>query len=411
MKGAMRDGGARRRQRIGLHGQYRRSRPDPHHREERSTGGQSTRTSAWLIVAGKELRELLRDVRSLILSVAVPLIMFPLLFLVLETPLERQAGSAVAQVRLGLMPGADSSQLPALLPADQPGFRGVPVDDRAALEEGEVDLILDAQGVLFFNPLSEGSAAAGAVIRSRLASDGGSVERAAADSPAGTRLSLVPDRPVPDTAALAYSLPLLLFLSALVSLLPAALDLGVGEKERLTLEPLLINAGRTAPLVIGKLTALALSGLLGTAAFLGGMLAAVRVVPLAMPGGLPDLSGVQLAVVGSVVLALVALLASAELLVSLVARSARQAQAIFLPVLLAVSGSAYLAVLSDLWQLAEWYWWLPPLNLGLLLKAVLFELELGLRAVAVLAQSVLLSAGLAGLSVRAMSAEWILRRE
>ena len=415
------------------------------------------RSRIWLVVAGKEIRELRRDLRSLVLGILVPLVMFPLLFLSLEAPLSRQVESTTSSLVIGYIEGVDRDRLAALTESGSPVRRVLRVEDRSALERGRVTLVVDAEGVLWFNPLSETSLSAAGRIQSwmdRRAAAGepggtgtppapGSVPGGTgappapgnvpggAEEPGGTGAPPAPERaargarppgiatpgpPQPDRerpagADLAAVLPLLLFLSALVSLLPAALDLGVGEKERQTLEPLLITVGTPRPLVTGKLVALVISGLIGTLAFLSGMLLAVRVVPALAPAGPLLPSGSRLLTLALVALVLVMLLASVELLVSLRARSARQAQALFLPVLLFVSGSAYLAVLSDLWQMPDWYWLVPPANLGLILKATLLGRSPDLPMVAAIAQNMLLSWALAEAAVRTLGSERVLRRD
>ena len=402
------------------------------------------RSRIWLVVAGKEIRELRRDLRSLVLGILVPLVMFPLLFLSLEAPLSRQVESTTSSLVIGYIEGVDRDRLAALTESGSPVRRVLRVEDRSALERGRVTLVVDAEGVLWFNPLSETSLSAAGRIQSwmdRRAAAGepggagappapGSVPGGAGE-PGGTGAPPAPERaargarppgiatpgpPQPDRerpagADLAAVLPLLLFLSALVSLLPAALDLGVGEKERQTLEPLLITVGTPRPLVTGKLVALVISGLIGTLAFLSGMLLAVRMVPALAPAGPLLPSGSRLLTLALVALVLVMLLASVELLVSLRARSARQAQALFLPVLLFVSGSAYLAVLSDLWQMPDWYWLVPPANLGLILKATLLGRSPDLPMVAAIAQNMLLSWALAEAAVRTLGSERVLRRD
>jgi sodium transport system permease protein len=64
-----------------------------------------------------------------------------------------------------------------------------------------------------------------------------------------------------------------------VSLLPAALEVGAGEKQRQSLEMLLGATGRRGELVLGKLLAVVVTGAIGVAAFLGGVGLAVRSVP------------------------------------------------------------------------------------------------------------------------------------
>jgi ABC-type Na+ efflux pump permease subunit len=108
-------------------------------------------------VARKELRELFRDARSVTLSIGVPLVLFPLLFLVLDGTLElqRTEGSRVAAV-IAVEENALSGTEAAAITAR---YTVVPGDPVAAVRAGDAAVGLDRTGAIVYNNRSEISAA------------------------------------------------------------------------------------------------------------------------------------------------------------------------------------------------------------------------------------------------------------
>jgi sodium transport system permease protein len=353
------------------------------------------------VVATKELRELFRDARSVAMSVVVPLILFPALFLVLESPVRAQRERSLEQIVVGTV------GVPDHLPEDVQARR---VDGPGALQAANpaVHLVAGPDRVVWFNPRSETSVNAAAVLRAWWDS--------ARTDPEVASVRFQPVADGPGLLALASGLPLLLFLASLVSLLPAALDLGAGEKERQTLEPLLIATGHHGAVFAGKLIATVVTGGVGVIAFLCGVTTAVVLAPgvLGQAPSWPVQAPGQAFLVSITVVVLVVLLGAVELTVSLLARSPREAQGLFLPLLLIVSGAAYRAILTDLWFVPAGLWFVPLLNLGLLLKGVLLQAPVGAGSggtmVLVLVENVVLSWVFITLGRRILASEWVLRR-
>lgn len=354
------------------------------------------------VVAVKELRELFRDLRSVVMSVVVPLVLFPALFLILESPVRAQREISVEQIVVGTLGGSD--HLPE-------SVQRVAVEGPSALQahDSPVHLVVETDQIVWFNPRSEASLGAAAVLRTWWDS--------ARIDPEAATLRFRPVAEDPGLLPLASGLPLLLFLASLVSLLPAALDLGAGEKERQTLEPLLIATGRHGAVFAGKLTATVVTGGVGVIAFLSGVTVAVFLAP----GVLGEVPTWPIETLGQALVVmltlgvLVVLLGAVELTVSLLARSPREAQGLFLPVLLIVSGAAYRAILTDLWFVPTELWFVPLLNLGLLLKGALLQAPLGAGSlgtvVLVLLQNVILSWVFITVGRRILASEWVLRRQ
>lgn len=129
------------------------------------------------------------------------------------------------------------------------------------------------------------------------------------------------------TAARFFSmLPMFLVLAAFIAGLNVAIDTTAGERERLSLEPLLVTPVRREALVVGKWLATSIFSLVGVLLTLPVFLQAMRFVPLADLGVQLSLGGRELALM-VVAVAPMALLASAmQMTVATFARSFKEAQ-------------------------------------------------------------------------------------
>ncbi|MCL6641614.1 MAG: ABC transporter permease subunit, partial [Candidatus Rokubacteria bacterium] len=140
-------------------------------------------------------------------------------------------------------------------------------------------------------------------------------------------------------ALLATVLPFFVAVWVLLGGQYAALDVGVGERERGSLEALLVTPPARTALVTGKFLAV-----LGPALLALGVMLAAATVSVAIGGErLPSgpvriaLSPRQIAQIGMIGLALAALLSAAQLAVSLAARTLREAQQAFAGLYLVVA--------------------------------------------------------------------------
>src|SRR3712207_8932641 len=78
---------------------------------------------------------------------------------------------------------------------------------------------------------------------------------------------------------LSMMLPMMLIIFAASGPIAAATDLGAGEKERGTLEPLLTTQASRMSLLWGKFLAITVMGILTTLAFLGGLIISMKMSP------------------------------------------------------------------------------------------------------------------------------------
>ncbi|WP_102125704.1 ABC transporter permease [Deinococcus planocerae] len=343
-------------------------------------------------VASRDLLSTLRDRRALVGSVLIPLLLIPLFTLGLPLLLGRfVGGQAQERQRVGVV-GTLPAPLRQALTRDErgpdgavtrAGVRLVPVTEpRAAVASGEVDAALRVASPL---PARAGDGTGRLEVYARLGNlraqtgayakvqdvvegynRGLAVDRLAAlGLGAGTLtpVTLAPIDASPEGerrgGQLAFLIPLLMLNFILTGATATALDATAGEKERGTLESLLVSPVRRSEVVAGKLLATTVTALT-TACFsvLGFLLTGVVAGVALSRGGTSDeiarSLGGQLTLSPGSALALLATVLSAALLISAVlialsiyARGYKEAQTYVTPLSLAIVFPAVLLQFSD----------------------------------------------------------------
>jgi sodium transport system permease protein len=155
----------------------------------------------------------------------------------------------------------------------------------------------------------------------------------------------------------------------------AALDLGAGERERRTLEALLVTPPSRWILAAGKFLAVTAASM---AAVVMVMLTTLVTMRLGAAWGITTLQkGMLLPAPGAAVLivlvalALVAFLSALQLTLSILARSVREAQQFFTPLYLILTLPALAAQFLEGWQREAWAYLLPGLNAVFSLRQLL----------------------------------------
>jgi len=248
--------------------------------------------SAWWVVCVKESRETLRDRRTLLMMIVVPVLLYPALLIVSEQlllfgmrSLEAEAApvAVVGEVpeELGRLLDASTAVVVVPTPADpERAIRTDSVTAAAILGPAE-----GADGTRAVTLLFDGASDRSQRGRSELAR----VLDAWRDTLVAARLR---DRGLPRTFALPVAvadssiarpaelggytlgrvLPLLLVVVTLLGAFYPAIDLAAGEKERGTLETLLTAPVPAGAIVAGKFVTVALTGIVAAALNLGSML-------------------------------------------------------------------------------------------------------------------------------------------
>ncbi len=247
-------------------------------------------------VFGKEVRETIRDRRTLMMMIVLPVLLYPLLLVVIEQFAlfgARQMEAEAARVELmGEVPPemraflASDAEIDLVDDAPEPGappadaIRGGTVD--AAVVLGPAAATEETRDVVVvFNRADDRSVRARDLLSRRLLAWGDTLlERrlVGRDLPPGfVRPLAVADTSIARAEevggyALGRFLPVLLILMTLLGTFYPAIDMAAGEKERGTLETLLTAPVSSRDVVMGKFAAVALVGVVAAGLNLGSML-------------------------------------------------------------------------------------------------------------------------------------------
>lgn len=308
-------------------------------------------------IFAKELRETLRDRRTLLVMLVVPIFLYPALLIVMQQLAifgQRQLQEAPASV---LAQGADEEILGRLrsdnrlsvVTADTAGVEGV--------LSGDADVFLqfsrgaeqgDARSVNLFFDASRDRSRVGreVVIESLREWEDSILEARLAERglpPAFANPVIVADSSVATPArmggyALGRFLPMLLILMTLLGAFYPAIDLSAGEKERGTLETILTTPVQAGDFVAGKFLAVTVVGIAAAALNLVSMLLTFRLAAFQFAQGVAiefTLPWTTIALVMIALVPLTVLFASLFLGIALRAQSFKEAQNALTPVQLA----------------------------------------------------------------------------
>ncbi len=343
---------------------------------------------AAMAVFRKEMRETLRDRRTLVAAVVVPAIIMPLVVLAMPALARRQETALRERPARIAVEGGDASGLAAAGFNERIFSIVSTASPRGALQRGEVDAVLVDEGsrarprrvtVLFDDTRQASRAAVEKVtqVAARLALR----ELQAAARGQGLSLEqllpvVIEPRPLVSSRAggalLGTALPFFLAVWLLLGGQYAALDVGVGERERGSLDALLVSPPPRGAIVAGKFLAVLVPAVVAAVVMVAASLVSLRLgAPLLGDQAAPSFSaGVagRLLLVG---VALGGLLSAVQLVLSLGARSLREAQQAFTGLYLLVALPVMLVPLLDDGGERAWMPLVPVLNAGLAFRDVL----------------------------------------
>ncbi|EOD00070.1 ABC transporter permease [Caldisalinibacter kiritimatiensis] len=168
-------------------------------------------------------------------------------------------------------------------------------------------------------------------------------------------------------------LPMLLTIWSAAGGIPSATDLGAGEKERQTLEPLLTtNASRTS-IILGKYFTVVTAGIIATIASLIGFILATQISPDFLG------TGVILPIKSIIVIALFCIgltltFSGLELAISFFARNFKEAQTYLTPITIILLIPAYFTMYLDGKAIPDSYFYIPVINIISIIKEALVSI-------------------------------------
>lgn len=343
-----------------------------------------------LVVARKELRDHSRDLRSVLSALLFPLLgplALALMFQVITSWSSKDAAVQVAMVGRENAPA-----LVAFLERHGVSVKDAPADHEARVRDGTLDLVLIA-GDDFAAAFAEGRPAPIAVVsdssrtrsharalraRRLLDAYGGAAAQlrllARGVSPELASPLAVQDvdlaTPEKMAATILASIPMFLVFAAFAGGMYVAIDVTAGERERGSLEPLLIVPVSRGAVVTGKWIAAVVAALLALLVCVAAFAATVRAVPLESLGVKARFGPREIALVLAAATPLAVFASALQMLLSTLARSFKEAQTYLqLFMMLPFLPAAYLAIAPV--EPRAWMMAVPILGQDMLLMDVL----------------------------------------
>jgi sodium transport system permease protein len=384
------------------------------------------------IVFTKELGEYLRDRRTLV-NTLLSALLGPLILVILLTVISSVSSDTVERpLELPVAGGENAPNLIAFLEQRNVEIRPAPANPRGAVASGEVDVVL-VVGEGFGDNWSRGlPAPVNLVIDTSRQSAGRSIERIEtllgnySQQLAVLRLQargvnpsvIAPvtieriDTATPESRAalLLNVLPYFIIFALFVGGMALAVDSTAGERERGSLEPLLINPAPRSALLLGKLLVTLVPTAASVIVSLIGFAAIINLAPIGANLGVRLSMGWQ-ALVGIFLITLpIAVLAAAlQMIIATGSKTVKEAQSYlgFLPLIPALPGLflAFVPLRAELWNML-----IPTFGQQLLINQLMRGEAINpLYALISAAITLVLAGALVLAAIRLFSAERVLR--
>lgn len=305
----------------------------------------------FVTVYKKELLDMWRDKKTILFTIFLPVLLYPVMFTLMGKLTDSMIKEAEAGINISIVGDTDSAL--ARMIKNQPNIKLPDVDDESkALKEGVISLIINIPEN-FDNDVQAGkqptiqmlidessntsqiaSSMIGAlydqyknnIVEKKLIASGidpSNLEPFKIESKSG----ISDDGEVDISLSMVSGyIPMMLILLMLVSATGIASDLGAGEKEKLTLEPLLSTSCSRGSLLWGKIAALCTISILGLIANLGALVFSLNNFKVAGESAMSvSLQPITIIGIFFISLLLQITISSLQISVSIYARSSKEA--------------------------------------------------------------------------------------
>jgi len=352
------------------------------------------------LVFKKELRDLFRDRKTLLVSILIPLIVMPLIFFVIGKSASSNEKKVEENFKISITGGGNSEFVGFVKKIDKIQI----IDSKNPEEdvkEGKLLLALDIPDnidslikdekdapikIIYDNSSQQSSMAQSRVenyiqvfskqiVATRLEARG--IKTSILNPVQISYKTTTKEEDSMGKVIIAMILPLFLVIYSVTGPMGPAIDLGAGEKERGTLEPLLTTQAGRMSLLWGKFAAISVIGLITTLASMIGIVIALKqsgnsAMGVNINAGMFADIGVKGAVLITVMVILMNLTFGAlELAISIYARSFKEAQTYLTPLNIIALAPIYLTYMLDARNIDMYYFHIPIANAVCLIKEFL----------------------------------------
>lgn len=354
-----------------------------------------------LIVFKKELLDMFRDKKTVIIGILIPLIIFPVLFGIVGKSINNTQKSVEQNLKIAVIDSGHSSlgqfikqQSNVKLVDSTNSEEDVKLGNVLAVIEipQDFETLVEKEAIvgvtITYDNSSQQSQTANEILNGFIDAYSKQVvaQRFAkrnVDVSILTPVSIETKTAVKESEGfakfmLSLMLPLMLIIYSVTGPLSSATDLGAGEKERGTLEPLLTTQAGRMSLLWGKFFAITLMGLITTIASIAGlfisMLQKNSLFTMGADGNAA--SGMKmepsaLIIIGIVCLLTTMVFGALELAISIYARSFKEASTYLSPLTIIAMIPTYATYMLDARNIANFYFHIPLANGVCILKELI----------------------------------------
>lgn len=353
------------------------------------------KTRGVFVVFKKEIMDLFRDKKTVLLSILIPLIIFPIMFGFMGRGMEKNTKKVVENLKIAVIDKSGSSlsefiksqKNVSIINSDNPKADVQEGNIYAAIIipegfEGNIKEEKPVELSIMYDDTSQSSTMAFESISSLVNMYSKEVVKARLVS-RGMDVSLLePLQVKKDIVAkeeggfgkfmLSLMLPMMLIIYAITGPMAAAIDLGAGEKERGTLEPLLTTQTGRMSLLFGKLLAITVMGLIGTTSSIIGVFLGFKTGGELFGGDLAMILPAKVIILmGIAAFLIIMVFGAVELAVSIYARSFKEAQTYLSPVTIIGMAAAYGTYMIEVKNVSFVLFNIPLVNIVMVMKELI----------------------------------------
>ena len=365
----------------------------------------SSTTQRVRTIAKKELVEFIRDWRTIVAILVIPLLMFPVLFILFPLLLASEAAELDAMLVDVVVQGEDvpedlvglpeqSSITPSYEPLPALENLSAPMEDQERLRNGSVDAILRLRtngtvleyAVLYLSTSEQSLEARGRTFDALGTWEQNETERRIVAAGLDANETLDPLRWSGNVAqsdaatqgeqagmALSLFIPLVLAVWTFSSAIQPSIDMTAGERERGTLEALLGLPCSRMELLMGKWLAVATITGAGVLLQIAGLLFAIGYLASSDLISTPSISLTALMFLGLAVLLFAVMVVAFELALAMRSHSVKEAGSILGPAVLIILFPALFTQVINLDGIESFWFAIPVVNVLLALRELLMN--------------------------------------
>ena len=345
------------------------------------------------VILVKELKDMLRDKKTIIVSLLIPLLLMPILSFIMGKTMNSAEDSVEKNINIVMVDKGNSS-IAKILKRDKTIKFKTGIDGKAAVKDGEALLFIEipknfdesiSKGnvsdlkIFYDNTNTKSSIALSKVTETvdKLSKQivANRLKKINIDAKILTPIKIAETSFQKEESAqgqmlLGIMIPMFILLYSATGTLAAATDLGAGEKERGTLEPLLTTKAGRHYILTGKLFAITIMGFIVSVCSMIGLLISMKI-----PGGMfgngsssVALSYKAIALIGVIAIITTMFFGALELAVSIYARSFKEAQTYLVPFSIIPIFAAYGTMFMDAKNIPFLYFNIPLLSVSSVVK-------------------------------------------